>query len=286
MIKFGPSGFCDDFLKENKSTDDMPNWLIHHKLDAYELSFTNGVRLSDETAERFGKIFEDSKIEVSVHAPYFINFANPEQIEKSNKYIFDCLDKMKFLKSKKLVFHPGTQMKMSREEAFENTYNAIKNLIKLLDEYGYSNFILCPETMGKHGQIGNVEEIAKICAIDERIIPTLDFGHINSCGLGSLKTEEDFENVFNVLKKYIGDRFKNVHIHFSKIEYGKKGEIKHLTFEDSVFGPEFEPLANVLKKLNITANVICESRGAQTKDAVLMKNIYENGWFLALCVLI
>ena len=187
MIKFGPSGFCDDFAEENKSTEDMPNWLTKHGLTAYELSFTNGVRLSNETAEKFGKLFEDSNIEVSVHAPYFINFANPnpEMIEKSNLYVIACLQKMKFLKAKKLVFHPGTMMKMTRTEAFTNTYNNIKNLIKVLDEYGFEDYYLCPETMGKHGQIGTVEEIAKICALDDRIIPTIDFGHVNSFNGGS-----------------------------------------------------------------------------------------------------
>ena len=277
MIKFGPSGFCDDFLEDNKSTEDMPEWIVKNGLDTYELSFTNGVRLSDETAKKFGKLFEEKNIEVSVHAPYFINFANPdpEMIEKSNKYIIDCLGKMKFLRAKKLIFHPGTQMKMERGVAFENTYNNIKNLIKILDEYGFEDYVLCPETMGKHGQIGTVEEIAKICALDERIIPTIDFGHVNSFTGGALKTEQDFEEIFLILKKFLGERYKYVHIHFSKIEYGKKGEIKHLTFDDQVFGPNFEPLANVLKKHSIKANVICESRGKQTRDAVIMKNIYN-----------
>lgn len=276
MIKFGPSGFCDEFIRTNKSTLDMPEWLKKNNLNCYELSFTNGVRLSDETAKTYGDKFKEYNIEVSVHAPYFINFANPDElaIEKSNMYIISSLQKMKFLGAKKLVFHPGTMMKMSREEAFSNTYNNIKNLIERIDEQGYSDFILCPETMGKHGQIGTVEEIAKICTIDERIIPTLDFGHINSFNGGSLKTEADFENIFNILKDYIGDRFKKVHIHFSKIQFGKKGEIKHLTFEDTEYGPEFEPLSKVLNRLDIDACIICESRGAQTKDAKNMQDIY------------
>ncbi len=275
MIKFGPSGFCDEFIEKYNSTDFMPKWLLENGLTAYEMSFTNGVRLSDETAAKFGKIFNEANIDMSVHAPYFINFANSDElaIEKSMGYIIASLQKMKLLGAKKLVFHPGSLMKMSREEAFENTYNNVKELVARLDEMGFEDFILCPETMGKHGQVGTVEEIAKICSIDERIIPTLDFGHINSFGQGSLKTESDFENVFMTLKKYIGERYKKVHIHFSKIEYGKKGEIRHLTFEDSVFGPDFELLAKVLKRLDIEANVICESRGAQTKDAVTMQNI-------------
>ena len=277
MIKFGPSGFCDEFSESHKSTEEMPKWLVEHNLDAYELSFTNGVRLSDETADKYGKLFKDQNIEVSVHAPYFINFANPDpiMIEKSNMYIISSLQKMKFLNAKKLVFHPGTMMKMSREEAFQNTYNNIKNLIKVLDELGFEDYLLCPETMGKHGQIGTVEEIAKICAIDDRIIPTIDFGHVNSYGLGLLKTEEDFENVFKVFKEYLGERFKNIHIHFSKIKYGSKGELCHLTFDDTEYGPDFEPLARVLKKYDISASVICESRGMQTRDACIMQNIFE-----------
>lgn len=277
MIKFGPSGFCDDFIIENKSTEDMPKWLVENDLDAYELSFTNGVRLSDETAKKFGELFEEKNIEVSVHAPYFINFANPdsERIEKSNGYIIACLEKMRFLKSKKLVFHPGTQMKMQRDEAFENTFKNIKNLLKVLDEKGFTDYYLCPETMGKHGQIGTIEEIAKICSIDERIIPTIDFGHVNSFTGGGLKTVEDFEKVILTFKEHLGERFKKMHIHFSKIEYGKKGEIRHLTFDDSVYGPNFEELAKVLKKYEIQASVICESAGKQTRDAVMMKKIYQ-----------
>lgn len=278
MIKFGPSGFCEDFAKENKSTEDMPKWLLKHNLSCYELSFTNGVRLSLETAEKFGRLFNDAGIEVSVHAPYYINFANPDpiMIEKSNGYIIECLKRMEKLGAKKLVFHPGTQMKMTREEAFDNTYNNIKLLIEILDSKGFKNYYLCPETMGKHGQIGTVEEIAKICSIDERIIPTIDFGHVNSFNQGSLKTEKDFEAVFEVFKSYLGDRFNRVHIHFSKIEYGKKGEIRHLTFEDNVYGPEFKPLAKVLKKFNVDACVISESAGTQTKDALAMQNIYQS----------
>ena len=215
MIKFGPSGFCDDFIIENKSTEDMPKWLVENDLDAYELSFTNGVRLSDETAKKFGELFEEKNIEVSVHAPYFINFANPdsERIEKSNGYIIACLEKMRFLKSKKLVFHPGTQMKMQRDEAFENTFKNIKNLLKVLDEKGFTDYYLCPETMGKHGQIGTVEEIAKICSIDERIIPTIDFGHVNSFTGGGLKTVEDFEKVILTFKEHLGERFKKMPVY-------------------------------------------------------------------------
>ena len=278
MIKFGPSGFCDDFLVNHSSSEEIPDWLIENNLDAYEYAFNKGVRITDEKALKIGEVFKNKGIELTVHGPYFINLANPDEMmaDKSKGYIIDSLKKMKLLGAKKLVFHPGSLTKSSREEAFSLVLKRLEELVKLLDEYGFNDVYICPETMGKHGQVGTVEEVAKMCAIDKRIMPTLDFGHINSFGLGSLKTEDDFRQVFMTLEKYIGDRYKNVHIHFSKIMFGAKGELKHLTFdENDGFGPDFEPLAKVLKELDINATIICESRGSQTKDAVKMKNIFE-----------
>ncbi len=277
MLKFGPSGFSEDFIKLYNSTEKIPKWLKDNGLDCFEYSFTNGIRISDSTAKTFGEIFKGYGIEISVHAPYFINFANPneEMIEKSISYVVASLKKMQFLGAKKLVFHPGSLLKMTREEAFNNTKNNIKKLINKLDEIGgFEDILLCPETMGKHGQVGTVEEIAEICSLDKRLIPTIDFGHVNAFGLGTLNSETSFDSIFQTLKHYLGDRYNKIHIHFSKIEYGSKGEIRHLTFSDDKFGPSFNILAPILKKHNVDACVICESAGTQTQDAVIMKNIY------------
>ena len=70
------------------------------------------------------------------------------------------------------------------------------------------------------------------------------------------------------------EKMKNFHVHFSKIEYGAKGEIRHLTFADDKYGPEFAPLATALKKFGLEPYVICESAGTQDEDALAMKNIY------------
>lgn len=278
MVKFGPSGFCEKFSENHKSTEEMPLWLESHNLDAYEYAFNKGVRISDEKAISIKNAFEKTGCQLSVHGPYYINLANPDEgmANKSKMYIIDSLSKMRLMGAKYLVYHPGSLMKLSREEAFELVMKRTRELVQLLDENGFDDMFICPETMGKHGQVGTVEEVAKMCAIDKRIIPTLDFGHINAFTLGGLKTEEDFENVFKTLEKYIGERYKKVHIHFSKIEYGAKGEIKHLKFDEDEknYGPDYQLLAKVLKKLDIDATVICESRGSQTEDAVKMKEFF------------
>ena len=67
-----------------------------------------------------------------------------------------------------------------------------------------------------------------------------------------------------------------MHVHFSKIKYGESGEIKHLTFEDNVYGPDYEPLAKVIDEYKLTPYIVCESDGTQVSDALIMKNFHKN----------
>lgn len=279
MVKFGPSGNCDWFYENYTKTIESPKWLSSIGLDAYEYSFSRGVNISDDKALELGNEFKKYGIEVSVHAPYFINLANPDDImiEKSFGYMISSIEKMKLLGAKKLIFHPGSLTKQTRQEALENVKKNLKTFVQMLKEKGIEDIYLCPETMGKHGQVGTVEEIAEMCSIDDMIIPTLDFGHINSFNGGSLQTSADYEEIFLKLKEKLGDRFNKVHIHFSKIQYGPKGELKHLTFDSDTenFGPHFEHLVPVLKKFNVDCVVVCESHGAQTKDALKCKEKFN-----------
>ena len=67
---------------------------------------------------------------------------------------------------------------------------------------------------------------------------------------------------------------ENLHCHFSKIEWTDKGEKKHLTFDDSVYGPDFEPLVSAIAKEGLSPTIICESAGTQSEDALKMKKYY------------
>ena len=109
------------------------------------------------------------------------------------------------------------------------------------------------------------------------LFPTIDFGHINARTYGSLKTAEDYEKIITHLINNLGsERAKKIHIHFSKIEYSNGGEVRHLTFADTVFGPEFSPLASIMKKYKLEPIVICESDDTQADDALIMKQLYES----------
>lgn len=279
MIKFGPAGNCKTFYDEGfKRTIEAPKWLNAHGLDAYEYSFGKGFTLPDETAIKIGEEMKKYGITISIHAPYYINFATPtdEMAEKSYGYVLESLRKLRLIGGNQLVVHPASQGKMTREEAISLTKKRLNILKDKIIENGYDDMYVCLETMGKSMQIGTVDEILDFCTIFDKFIPTFDFGHINALTGGSLKTYDDYKKIIDKSIQVIGlERTKIAHIHFSKIEYGDKGEIKHLTLDDQVYGPEFEPLAKVLKDYDLNCVVICESREYMGRDAIRLKSIYE-----------
>lgn len=279
MIKFGPSGNCESFYAEGYShTEESARFVRARGLDCFEYSFGRGVRMTEAKAVSIGEAFAAEGVEISVHAPYFINFANPddEMAAKSYGYVLDSGRALKRMGGRRCVFHPAAQGKEEREVAVSRTLDRLK----ILRDYIYLNdmqdLMFCPETMGKIAQIGTVEEIAAFCKVDPVFTPCVDFGHVNAREQGSLKTAEDYRRLLGYLCEQLGyERMKNFHVHFSKIMYGARGEIKHLTFEDRIYGPEFAPLAEVLCEMKLEPYIVSESAGTQVEDALEMKRLYE-----------
>lgn len=280
MIKFGPSGNCEEFYAEgHKHTEQAAQFCKARGLDCYEYSFGRGVNMSEGRALSIGEAFRRENIEISVHAPYFINFANPsdEAAQKSYGYVLDSAKFLTLFGGQRLVFHPAAQGKATRGEAVQKTIDRLKILRDYIYLNGYEKLMFCPETMGKTAQIGTLEEVVAFCKIDKCFTPAIDFGHINAREQGSLKTVADYQSRLEYMLAELGyDRVKHFHVHFSKIMYGGKGEIKHLTFEDELYGPEFEPLAIALKNLKLQPYIVSESAGTQAKDACEMKRIYNS----------
>ncbi len=278
MIKFGPSGNCESFYAEGYShTEESAGFVKRRGLDCFEYSFGRGVRMTEEKARSIGKAFAEAGVEISAHAPYFINFANPdeEMAAKSFGYVLDTAKILKQMGGKRVVFHPAAQGKATREEAVALTEKRLYILRDMIYENGLEDRIFCPETMGKLAQIGTLEEIVRFCKIDPIYTPCVDFGHINAREQGSLKSVADYKTRLQYMIDELGmDRVKHFHVHFSKIMYSAKGEVKHLTFADDVYGPEFAPLAVALKELGLEPYIVSESAGTQAEDAESMKKSY------------
>ncbi len=273
----GPAGNCEDFYEAGyKSSLDAPSWVFKHNLGAYEYQCGKGVKISDEAASKLGNKARELGIVLSVHAPYYISLASLEKEKRDNSigYILRTLQAARCMGAERIVVHSGTAGDNTRLEAMKLAKDTLKRSLEVAEAEGYGDIYICPETMGKVKQLGTVDEVTELCTISERLIPTLDFGHINSMGLGSLKTFEDFEEVFDILGHKLGDwRAEKFHAHYSRIEYTRAGEKKHHRFDETEFEPEFEPVAEIVAKRGLSPIIICESRGTQTKDAAEMQKI-------------
>ncbi len=279
LAKFGPGGNCEKFYEEgHKSSLEIPKWLKEKGLSAYEYECGKGIKISPDSAKQLGRAAKEEGITLSVHAPYFISLSSTEEEkrEKSVKYILDTLSVAEAMEAKRIVVHSGSCSKITRKAALDLAKDTISKAVKAADENGYGHIAICPETMGKVKQLGTIEEVCALCALDERLIPTVDFGHINSQTLGGLREKEDFERIFDVIKNKLGEeREKSFHIHYSRIEFTNAGEKKHRCYSETEYGPEFYPIAEIIAKRGLSPTVICESRGTQTEDAIELMKLYK-----------
>lgn len=276
--KFGPAGNSQSFYAEgHKSTHEAPRWLSNLSLDAYEYSAGNGITGSLDTFRKIGEEARLHNILLSFHTPYYISLSGVEEEKrlKSVDYIKRSIEASEAMGADIIVIHAGSASKISREEAVRL---AKLTLDKALSEIPDTKVRFGIETMGKINQLGTLYEVLDICTIDKRLCPVIDFGHLNARSLGEdIKGRDDYLRIFESISSMLGAEYLDrLHCHFSRIEWTKSGEKRHLTFDDSVYGPDFEPLIDVIAENGLSPRIICESAGTMAEDALTMKKYYLN----------
>ena len=190
--KFGPAGNSDSFSKAHRSSVEAPEWIAGLGLDCYEYQCGKGVHVGEETARRVGERARQAGISLSLHAPYFINLANPDRsaLEKTIGYISAACLVASQMGAGRVVIHSGALMKRSRREALDIARRSLRDVIAACDDQGFGHIALCPETMGKINQLGDLDEVLELCTLDERLIPCIDWGqttgrrHFPGCWTG------------------------------------------------------------------------------------------------------
>jgi len=251
MIKIGPAGSGGlGNLKGIRKVARM-------KLDCMEVAFTYGVRMSMDDARQAGSLAKEKGIVLSVHAPYYINLASDEKekMRISKQRILDSCQRAHELGARNVVFHAGFYQKKTTEQTYALIKKAILEIQRKISKNKWK-VRLCPEITGKHTQFGSVEELLKLkketgCSI------CVDFAHLYARQQGSV----DYAKILKILPK-------KFHAHFSGIEYGPKGERKHLKTTPSFF----KPLAEALLKARRGVTLICESPRPY-QDAAMMKRL-------------
>ena len=278
--RFGPAGNSDSFSKTHKSSLDAPGWIADFGLDCYEYQCGKGVRVSQTMAEELGRRAEKRGIALSLHAPYFINLANPDpdSREKTIGYITAACLAADWMGAGRVVIHSGALMKRTRRQAQDIALDTLREVIAACDDQGFEHIALCPETMGKLGQLGDLDEVLELCTLDERLVPCIDFGHLYARSLGADDGQEAFCRMLDRVEEVLGaERAARFHSHFSRIEFTPNGGEKcHRTFADhGGYGPDWAPLAAEVARRGWSPTFICESAGTQAEDALEMKNIYQ-----------
>ncbi len=276
--KFGPAGNSASFKEMGyKHSIQVPEYLVKMGLDHFEYQCGRGVNIGFDKAVEFGEIAAENGITISLHAPYYISMSSVEEEKRLNSinYILQSARAVKAMGGDRIVVHTGSCGKISREEALVLALDTMKKALSALDSEGLGDIHICPETMGKVNQLGTLDEVMELCGLDERLIPCIDFGHLNARDQGILKTFEDYKHIFDTIENRLGlERLHSFHSHFSKIEYTTGGEKKHLTFDDVIYGPDFEPVMELTVKKNCSPIFVCESDGTQAEDAKKMKDYY------------
>ncbi|MGN1089798.1 MAG: TIM barrel protein [Huintestinicola sp.] len=279
---FGPAGTADSFKEMGyKRSVQLPEYLKKFGLTHLEYQCGQGVRVSEAAAAEIGKAFRDAGMTLSLHAPYFISLSGTDEEKRLNSinYILASARAAKAMGAERIVIHSGSCAKISRTEALELAKDTMKKARQALIAEGLEDIVCCPETMGKVNQLGTLEEVIEICRVDDSFIPTVDFGHLNARTFGGIQTKQDYAAMLDMLENGLGrDRASVFHSHFSKIEFTVPGgEKRHLTFEHNEgYGPDFEPLMELIRERDWSPVFICESAGTQTEDARAMKEYYES----------
>lgn len=277
---FGPAGNASAF--PYKSSADAPRWLAGLGLDWYEYQCGRGVNINEDTAHKLGEEARAHGIRLSLHAPYYINLANPspESLEKNTGYIMASCRAAAWMGAERVVVHTGAVMKRTRREALDTALASMREILKVWEDEGFSGIALCPETMGKINQLGDLGEVLELCALDERLIPCVDFGHLYARSLGALTGPEACETMLDQIEAALGpERASRFHAHFSRIEFTANGGEKcHRSFADhGGFGPDPAPLMAGVARRGWSPVFICESAGTQAEDALAMKTMYRLG---------
>ncbi len=278
-IRFGTAGTSDSFAAMGYKTSlEVPEYTASFGLNAFEYQCGRGVRLSADKARQMAAAGEAHGVRFSLHAPYYISMSGMDEEKRlgSLRYILESCAAVQALGGRRVIFHAGSCGKQSREAALAKALDTLQRAQAAADEAGYSHLTLCPETMGKVGQLGTLDEVLALCRLDERITPCIDFGHLNARTLGGIATKQDYADILDRVGDALqDDRAKNFHVHFSRIEFTAGGEKRHWTLADTQFGPEPQPLLELLAERKLTPTIICESSGTQAEDARAMMLAYR-----------
>ena len=243
-------------------------------LGAMELEFVRSINITKEKSPEIRKVAEENSIVLTCHAPYFINLNSLEKakVKASIQRIVNSARITSLCGGWSVCFHPGFYMSIDAKNAYANVKENLKEIVSTLKKEGISIWVR-PETTGKATQFGNVDEILQLSQELDNVMPCIDFAHFHARTNGKYNSYNEFCSILEAIEKKLGKKgLENMHMHITGIEYGEKGEKRHLNLEGSDL--KYKELVKALKDFKVKGVAVSESPNIEG-DALLMKKAYE-----------
>ena len=245
-------------------------------LDGMELEFVHGVRMNPETKEKVKSIVKERNMIITAHAPFYINLNSQEEekVEASVQRIIETAATAFEVGGFSITFHAAFYMGKDKETVYNQVKNQIEKINNVLEQNNIDIWIR-PETTGKATQWGDIDEIVRLSKDFDNVLPCIDFSHIHARTAGEYNTYDEFCEVLEKLGSIGNYAIENFHGHLAGIDYGTKGEKKHLDLEESDMN--YKDLLKAMKSFGIKGSLVCESPNIES-DADLLKKYYMSIW--------
>ena len=271
-LRFGPAGIPN--RAKTRSTKHGVMEVKNLGLDAMEIEFVRRISLTETSARDVEVVARSLDVALTVHAPYYVNLASTERekVETSVQRVYQSAVVGSIAGAWSVCFHAAYYMGRESEEVYQMVKEALKSIVKKLQEAGIEIW-LRPETTGAPTEFGTLEELVRLSTELEMVLPVVDFAHLHARSNGLYNSYEEFCSVLSLIEERLGkEAISNMHIHVSGIEYGEKGEIRHLNLDESDFN--YYDLMAALRDFNVKGVLICESPNLE-EDALLLKHTFE-----------
>ncbi len=228
-------------------------------LSCMELEWVNGVRMGEETAGRIALAARESDVALTVHGPYYINLNSrePAKREASQNRLFETGRLGALCGAGSFTFHAAFMHGEPREQVHPVVRDALRELRGRLDDAGVTIDVR-PELTGKPSQYGELDDLLRLSEEVPGVYPCIDFSHHHARHGGGQNGYESFARTLSRVRSVLGVRaLRRMHLHVSGIEYGPKGERRHLPFPDADF--LYQELVQALVDFGVEGWLVCES---------------------------
>jgi deoxyribonuclease-4 len=238
-------------------------------LNAMEVEFVRGVKMSPAMAKEVGELARELGVRLSAHAPYFINLLSdkPSTVRASKQRILQTVDRAERMGADAVAVHAAYYGKMGAEEAQADMTDAVGDIVDGMKESG-AKVLLGLETMAKAATWGTLDEIMALHKRWKVVVPYIDWCHIWVRNNGAI----NYGEIFDRLRKA---GIKHVNSHFSNSKYNantKKWQDIHLPMGETK--PDFDELAREIIRRKIDITIISESPVLE-EDSLKMKKVFE-----------